>query len=79
MTYTENHIDILGLFRDCDEKRSNAAYGVLYALVTCRVAPAVELTFRKLGRSEIEAVLDSLLVEGVTMGDTARWLNAKYA
>ena len=73
-----NHIDILGLFRDHDEKRSNAAYGVLYALVTCRATAAVELAFRTLDRSEIEAVLDSLLVEGVTMGDTARWLNAQY-
>ena len=73
-----NHIDILGLFRDCDEKRSNAAYGVLYALATCRATAAVEIAFRKFDRSEIEAVLDGLLMEGVTMGDTARWLNAKY-
>ena len=73
-----NHIDILGLFRDHDEKRSNAAYGVLYALVTCRASAAVEITLRTFDRSGIEAVLDKLIEADVTMGDTARWLNARY-
>ena len=73
-----DHIEMLKLFRDNDEKRSNAAYGVLYALVTSRASAAVEITLRTFDRSGIETVLDKLIEAGVTMGDTARWLNARY-
>lgn len=56
-----------------------AAYGIAYAIQTCRVSAILAEKIEGFGVDALAELIDRIVSEKLTIGDVPRWLNANVS